>query len=167
MRAKLKIHLCDRGGAVLATRAAHNTVLRTGGQLIADLFSGKGGPITHMAVGTSDADPTSVAVSALGNDDGQGQPGLTGDTVAAIPSEAFVVDVDEVQSRVLVKVRATLPNAAGVGTLCEAALVSRQAGTDVLYNRVVFPPITKGNDHDLTLFWEIEFPFGDLQWLAR
>jgi hypothetical protein len=46
-------------------------------------------------------------------------------------------------------------------------LVSRQAGADVLYNRVVFPPLTKGNDHDLTLFWEVEFPFGDLQWLAR
>jgi hypothetical protein len=167
MRAKLRMELRDRGGALVQTRAAHNTVLRTGGRLIADLFSGTGGPITHMAVGTSDADPTSVAVAALGNDDGAGQPGITGDAVAEIPSDAFVVDVDETRSRVLVKVRATLVDAAAVGTLREAALMSRQAGADVLYNRVVFPPITKGNDHDLTLFWEIEFPFGDLQWLAR
>ncbi len=167
MRAKLRMELRDRGGALIQTRAAHNTVLRTGGRLIADLFSGTGGPITHMAVGTSDADPTSVTVAALGNDDGAGQPGITGDTVAEIPSDTFVVEVDEPRSRALVKVRATLADAAAVGTLREAALMSRQAGVDVLYNRVVFPPITKGNDHDLTLFWEIEFPFGDLQWLAR
>ncbi|MBT2500896.1 hypothetical protein J7E25_17525 [Agromyces sp. ISL-38] len=167
MRAKLYVELRDRHGAVLQTRAAHNTVLQTGGRLIADLFTGAGGPITHMAVGTEDADPTSVTVAALGNDDGQGGPGITGDTAAPIPPDAFAITVDEPRSRVLVKVRATLPDAAGVGTLCEAALVSRQGGTDVLYNRVVFTPLTKGDDHDLTLFWEIEFPFGDLQWLAR
>ena len=167
MRARLEVHLLDRDGIVLAERAAHNTVLRGGGRLIADLFTGAGGPITHMAVGTSDADPTSVTVAALGNDDGTGAPGITGDTAAPIPPEAFTIDVDELRSRVLVKVRGTLPDTAGVGTLREAGLVSRQAGGDVLYNRVVFPPVDKGDDHDLTLFWEIEFPFGDLQWLAR
>ncbi|CRZ14809.1 hypothetical protein [Mycolicibacterium neworleansense] len=167
MRAQLKVELVDRYGTVLQTRQAHNTVLRTGGQLIAELFTGAGAPITHMAVGTSDADPTAVTVAALGNDDGTGQPGITGDTVAAIPAEAFTTSVDETRSRVLVKVRATLPNAAGVGTLREAALMSRRAGGDVLYNRVVFTPVTKAADHDLTLFWEVEFPFGDLQWLAR
>lgn len=167
MRARVEVQLRDRGGALLAGRAAYNTVLRAGGQLIADLFTGSGGPITHMAVGTSDGDPTSVAVTALGNDDGAGQPGLTGDTAVAIPAEAFTIEVDEPRSRVLVKVRATLPDAAAVGTLREAGLVSRQGGGDVLYNRVVFPPVDKGADHDLTLFWEIEFPFGDLQWLAR
>ena len=167
MRATLTVELRNREGALLESRAAHNTVLRTGGRLIADLFSGKGAPISHMGVGTSDADPTSVSVAALVNDDGAGQPGITGEAAAEIPSDAFVVDVDEPRNRVLVKVRATLADAAGVGTLREAALMSRQAGNDVLYNRVVFPPITKGDDHDLTLFWEIEFPFGDLQWLAR
>lgn len=167
MRARLEVELRDRDGTLLATRAQHNTVLRGGGRLIADLFTGNGGPITHMAVGTSDSDPTSVSVTALGNDDGTGQPGITGDTAAAIPADAFTIEVDEQRSRVLVKVRATLPDATAVGTLREAGLMSRQAGGDVLYNRVVFPPVDKGDDHDLTLFWEIEFPFGDLQWLAR
>ena len=36
----------------------------------------------------------------------------------------------------------------------------------MLYNRVTFAPVTKGDDHELTLFWEVEFPFGDLQWLS-
>lgn len=167
MRAQLYVELRDRRGEVLQTRAEHNTVLQSGGRLIADLFTGAGGRITHMAVGTSDADPTSVTVAGLGNDDGQGGPGITGQTSTAIAQDAFVVTVDDERSRVLVKVRATLPDADGVGTLREAALVSQQNGADVLYNRVVFAPLTKGDDHDLTLFWEIEFPFGDLQWLAR
>jgi hypothetical protein len=167
MRAQLYAELQDRGGAVVQTRAAHNTVLRTGGRLIADLFAGAGGPITHMAVGTDDTNPTSVNVERLGNDDGQGGPGMTGETATAIAPNAIAITVDEEHSRVLVKVRATLPPGAAVGTLREAALVSRQGEADVLYNRVVFSPLTKGDDHDLTLFWEVEFPFGDLQWLAR
>lgn len=167
MRATLTVELRDVGGAVLETRRAHNTVLRGGGQLIADLFTGGGGPITHMAVGTSDDDPTSVTVTELGNDDGTGQPGISGDTAATLPAEAFAIEVDEPRNRVLVRVRGTLNDTAAVGILREAALVSRQDGDDLLYNRVVFPPVTKGADHDLTLFWEIEFPFGNLQWLAR
>lgn len=167
MRARLEVELRDRTGALLQRRAAHNTVLQAGGRLIADLFTGAGGPITHMSVGTSDDDPTSVSVAALANSDGAGQPGLTGDTAAAIPPEAFTVTVDDTRRRVLVRVRGTLPEVAAVGTLREAGLMSRQAAGDVLYNRVVFPPLEKSGDHDLTLFWEIEFPFGDLQWLAR
>jgi hypothetical protein len=31
---------------------------------------------------------------------------------------------------------------------------------------VVFAPVDKGDDHELTLFWEVEFPYGDLQWLT-
>jgi hypothetical protein len=168
MRAILTAQLRDAEGMLLAQRRAHNTVLKGGGQLIADLFRGGGRPITHMGVGTSDTDPTAVTITALGNDDGSGQPGITGDTTAPVPPEAFSTEVDDERSRVLVKVRATLPPAAGVGTLREAGLIARSDGLpDVLYNRVVFPPVDKGGDHDLTLFWEIEFPFGDLQWLAR
>ena len=33
----------------------------------------------------------------------------------------------------------------------------------VLYNRVIFSPINKDGSHELTLFWEITFPYGDLQ----
>lgn len=167
MRGILHLELNRSDGTVVATRNARNTVLRGGGELIANLFTGSAGPITHMAVGTSDDDPTSVEVTALANDDGNGSPGLTGSTVAAIPPEAFGITVDAQQRRVVVKVRATLPDDAAIGTVREAGLVSRQGGTDVLYNRVIFPPVSKSDDHDLTMFWEVEFPFGDLQWLVR
>jgi hypothetical protein len=167
MRGILHLELSRSDGSVVATRDARNTVLRSGGELVAGLFTGSAGPITHMAVGTSDADPTSVDVTALANDDGNGAPGLTGATVAAIPPEAFGIAVDAELRRVVVKVRATLPDDAAIGTVREAGLMSRQGATDILYNRVIFPPVTKSDDHDLTMFWEVEFPFGDLQWLVR
>jgi CO/xanthine dehydrogenase Mo-binding subunit len=167
MRARLVFELRTRDGDVIARREASNIVLQSGGQLVADLFSGKGGAISHMAVGTSDAEPDSVAVTALGNDDGTGAPGLSGPTSTPLAAEAFRTEVDELHRRVVVRIRATLPGDAAVGTIREAALVSRRDATDVLYNRVIFPPVDKGNDHDLALFWEVEFPFGDLQWLVR
>jgi hypothetical protein len=167
MRALLHLELTTSDGSVVDTRDAHNTVLRSGGELVANLFSGGAGPITHMAVGTSDADPTATEMEALANDDGEGGAGLTGATRVAIPPELFRISVDETSQRVVVRVRATLPEDAAIGTVREAALVSRQGEDDVLYNRVVFPPIDKADDHDLTLFWEVEFPFGDLQWLVQ
>jgi hypothetical protein len=167
MRATLRLEIRDRAGTLLDEREARNTVLRTGGQIVADLFAGAGTPITHMAVGTSDAEPDSVTVTALGNDDGTGQPGLTGGTVTPIAAEDFTVEADEPRRRVLVRVRATLPDAVAVGVVREASLMSRRESGDVLYNRVVFPPVQKGADHELSLFWEVEFPFGDLQWLVR
>jgi hypothetical protein len=71
---------------------------------------------------------------------------------------------------VRVRIRATLPPPAAVGRIREAGLLARPEGgdgsTDVLYNRVTFAPIDKRDDHELTMFWEVEFPFGDLQWLS-
>jgi hypothetical protein len=167
MRAILRMEVRDRTGALLDERVARNTVLRSGGRIIADLFAGLGTPITHMAVGTSDDEPDSVTVTALANDDGSGGQGLTGDTVAPIAAEDFHVELDEPSRRVVVRVRATLASTAAVGTVREASLMSRRDDEDVLYNRVVFPPVQKGGDHELSLFWEVEFPFGDLQWLVR
>ncbi|TDE92439.1 hypothetical protein EXU48_12780 [Occultella glacieicola] len=167
MRAVLRLELRERSGALLTRREAHNTVLATGGRMIADLFSGAGAAITHMSVGTSDDAPDAVDVTALANDDGTGAPGLVGETTVAIDAGAFTTEVDQTRRRVVVRVRATLGDAAAVGTLREASLMSRRSGGDVLYNRVVFPPVTKGDNHDLSLFWEVEFPYGDLQWLVR
>ena len=63
------------------------------------------------------------------------------------------------------RVRGTVPAAAAVGTIREAALLARDGDSVRLYNRVIFAPIEKAADHELTLFWEIAFPYGDLQWL--
>ncbi len=132
--------------------------------MIADLFSGKGAGITHMAVGVSDTPESgSFSTGALSNDAATGNEPLTGAVEAAIPPEAFQADVDQTRRVIRVRVRGTMPAEAAVGTVREAGLLSRSGDTAVLYNRVIFAPLTKGNDHELTLFWEINFPYGDLQ----
>ncbi len=163
MRAWLRLELRDGDGTLVAERAAGNAVLTSGAQLIARLFAGAGGAagITHMAVGASDApEGEGFGTAAL---DGSG---LDGGLEAPIGPDAFQIDApDPVKRVVRVRVRATIPASGAVGTIREAALVSRGGEVATLYNRVVFAPIEKGDDHELTLFWEVGFPYGDLQWL--
>jgi hypothetical protein len=164
MRAKLTIELTGPDGAVLAARSASNSVMQAGAQLIAQLFSGAGGPITHMGVGINDAPETDAfSTAALTNTAGGGNEPLQGPVEAAITPDAFQIEPDQTHRVVRVRVRGTIPANGAVGTVREAGLVSRTGDTAVLYNRVTFAPITKGNDHELTLFWEINFPYGDLQ----
>lgn len=156
MRARLRIELKTKAGEVIAAREAGNAVLQGGAALLARLFSGQAGGITHMGVGTSDI-PESETF---------GTTALSESTEVPIPPDAFQVDPpDPVRRVVRVRVRATVPPADAVGTIREAALVSRSGDTVTLYNRVVFAPIEKAGDHELTLFWEVGFPYGDLQGL--
>jgi hypothetical protein len=166
MKARLHLRLLDRDGTLIDERRAHNTVMTSGAQLIADLFAGTGSPITHMGVGTSDANPDDVSVTALTNVASGDDDPLQGEVVGAIAPSAFVATVVPERRVVQVRVRATLPEDAAIGRIREAGLVSQTDGATVLYNRVVFAPVDKRDDHELTLFWEVDFPFGDLQWLT-
>jgi len=168
MRGTLQVELRDRFGVAIATRRVGNAVMRAGAQLVADLFSGRGRGITHMGVGTSDApESDAFATDRLTNEAVGEAPALAGGTEASIPPEAFLApEIDPVKRVVRVRLRATLPAGAAVGTLREAGLLARaDADNAVLYNRVTFAPISKGGDHELTMFWEVSFPYGDLQWL--
>ena len=167
MRGQLRLELRSRTGAVLARRDAGNAVMRGGAGLIADLFAGRGAGITHMGVGTSDA-PETDAFDTVGltNEATGGQPALAGGTEAAIPPASFLPpEIDPARRVVRVRVRGTLPPEAAVGTVREAGLIARAGETATLYNRVTFAPLTKGDDHELTMFWEVSFPYGDLQGL--
>jgi hypothetical protein len=156
MRAHLRIELKAMTGETIAVRQGYNSVLRGGADLLAHLFSGQGSGITHMGVGTSDAP----------EGEGFGTTALTEATEVAISPDAFQIDpADPVKRVVRVRLRATVPAPDAVGTIREAALVSRSGDTATLYNRVTFAPIDKSGDHELTLFWEVGFPYGDLQWL--
>ena len=118
-----------------------------------------------MAVGVSDAAPEDTALTVLSN---AGDEALVGEIVAPVAPASIRFETDNVRRLVRVFMRATLPNAAAVGTIREAGLIARRPDPDgdTLYNRVTFAPITKADDHELTLFWEVEFPFGDLSSLA-
>jgi hypothetical protein len=174
MHGHLVLRLCAADGTLVAERRAHNAVLQNGGALVARLFAGQlAGGITHMGVGTNDTpESDKFSTGALANPDGTGA--LTGGTEVAItPDQISVQPPDEASRTVKVRIRGTLPASAAIGTIREAGLISRAVApgtppdapppTPVLYNRVVFAPLTKRNDHDLTLFWEVTFPYGDLQ----
>lgn len=167
MRAHLQLELRTKTGETLDVRRVRNSVMRAGAELVANLFAGKGTPITHMGVGTSD-EPESdeFKTTALSNEAVGGLEPLQNGSEAQIPPEAFLPpEIDETRRVVLVRVRGTLPEGAAVGTVREAGLISRNGDSAVLYNRVTFAPIVKGDDHELTMFWEVSFPYGDLQWL--
>jgi hypothetical protein len=156
MRALLRLELRRIDGGLVTVREAHNSVLRSGADLLAHMFAMQSTGITHMAVGSSDApESQNFATTAL-----------TDATEVPLTPAAFQVDPpDPVKRVVRVRIRGTVPAAAAVGTLREAGLVAHNGATASLYNRVVFAPIDKTGDHELTLFWEVGFPFGDLQWL--
>jgi hypothetical protein len=165
MRGRLRMEL-RAGGEVLAVREGCNAVMRTGGDLVAHLFAGQGAPITHMAVGTDDTpEGGDFATAALKNEAVGELPPLQGATDAAIAAEAFAFETDTARRVVKVRFRATLPANAAVGVVREAGLLSRGPAGDTLYNRITFAPITKGDDHELTMFWEVSFPYGDLAWM--
>ncbi len=167
MRAELRIELKSATGETLEIRHAHNAVMRSGAELIASLFTGQGAPITHMGVGTSASPETDAfATEQLTNDASDGGTPLGGDTEAPLPVDSFLPpEIDEVRRVVRVRLRGTLPPSAAIGVVREAGLISRTDDRAVLYNRVTFAPISKGDDHELTLFWEVTFPYGDLQWV--
>jgi hypothetical protein len=160
MRGRARLMLTNELGEIVDERRVRNAVMRDGALLVARVFSGQGPGVTHMGVGTSDAPETDAYdTAALANDP---TAPLAGVTETELLPAGFTIEPDPVGRVVRVKLRATLPLAAAVGTVREAGLLSRSPGASVLYNRVTFPPMTKGNDHELTIFWEVTFPYGDL-----
>ena len=166
----LVAELRDPGGTPAGRRRAHNAVLAGGAQLVADLFRGAGGagPVNRMTVGANPAPElppfTSTDLSASSPDGGQ----LSGPRDVALASDAFAVEVDADRRRIVVTARAVLPAgdaAAGTGLhgpVAEAALLHQAGdGTRRLYNRVTFKPVDKRAEQELSLFWEVSFPFGD------
>jgi hypothetical protein len=156
--------LRDGAGAVIEERAVWNTVMQSGASIVAELFAGQGAPVTHMSVGTSDAAPDDTTLTLLQNEAVGENPPLSGDVRAEIAPGSVVFETDAVRRQIRVRLRATLPASAAVGRIREAGLVSLgpDGTTERLYNRVTFAPIDKGDDHELSLFWEVAFPFGDL-----
>lgn len=156
MRAFLRVELRSTDGGLVTVREAHNSVLRGGAGLLADMFARKSTGITHMVVGSSDAPESQDFTTTK----------LADPTEVPIAPEAFQIDPpDPVKRVVRVRVQGTIPASAELDTVREAGLVAHNGDTVLLYNRVVFAPIQKVAGHELTLFWEVGFPFGDLQWL--
>jgi hypothetical protein len=176
MTGRVTVVLTDRDGNVVYERTHGNRIVRTGRQLVAQLFGGVAvgtppGRVTHMGVGTGatavNDDQTDlvnprmprnpITSVAYGDviDSGGGAP------MKRI--EATLQTVSDSSGGAPVKrIEATLQavfdygEANGADALREAGIFTAATG-GTMYNRVVFDPVTKTSSFKLTLFWKILF----------
>lgn len=149
MKGRLTLRLQNREGIVVQELAADNDIVMTGRDLVAKLFSKVTiDPISHIAVGTG-ATPVNAASD---------QKLVTELFRKAITPIDPAKDIRPVKQKVRVVVSTELDFAEGNGALTEAAIFNgANAASSVMYNRVVFPPVSKTSDFKLTLVWEILF----------
>ncbi len=156
---RLTIRLVDpRTGKVVLVRRANNLVTLAGRQLLADLYRGivdaRPPVVLQIAVGGQagvEPAPAALADTALQN------PQLE---VDAVVESSQAQDVDG-GPRVVTTLTATLEAVPGGSdlTLTEAGVqfVLEVGQPPVLYNRVIFGPIVKNADLQMTLSWEVIF----------
>jgi hypothetical protein len=160
MRGQLTLRVSDRDGRVVREQPCQNRIVTSGRQLVAQLFGGvESGtpptPVTHMAVGIGSDTPQ--------DDDGalQDQRGNRKE-IGAVQYIRFA----DPNSNGVMRVRSTLTaefgydeangQGADLDPLREAGMFN--AATDgVMYNRVVFPAVTKTDAFKLTLIWDVVF----------
>jgi hypothetical protein len=152
MRGNVRLLLHDLGGQLLLDRTHANRIVKTGRQLVAQLFAGVSGTppssVSHMAVGTGADAPT---------DDQTALVAERARNPIATPVYTEIVDLVGVKRfRVSLQSIFDFGEANGTDPLREAAIFNASsAGT--IYNRVVFDPVTKANTFKLTLIWDIVF----------
>jgi hypothetical protein len=158
MHGRLLLLLHDTSGQLVHTQNPTNRIVRTGRTLVAQLFGGISGgtppgKVTHMGLGT-DATAAADAQTAL----------LAERAPRRAISEVTYVDFDEtVGTATTRRVRATLKAVFDFADANDPAVPLREAGiftadsAGVMYNRVVFEPVTKTNAFKLTLLWDVTF----------
>lgn len=157
MKGQLRLALTDRRGALVYEGVHKNLIVKSGRQLVAQLFGGiqAGTPpsrVTHMGVGTG-ATPAS--------DD---QLDLAAPRLPRNPISSVVYsDVTDTSSgapvrRIKVSLQTVFDfgEANGTTQLREAGIFTAATG-GVMYNRVVFDGVTKSDTFKLTLLWDILF----------
>jgi len=159
MRGRVTLLLTDRQERVVQRRRQSNHIVKSGRRLVAELFGGvtAGTPpahVSHVAVGTdgtkpSDDDPALRA--QRGSPNPIAQPTYT-------DFDEPVTGSSEVVKRTRVSITAVFDfgEANDAAPLREAGLLTAATG-GVLYNRVVFEPVTKTDAFKLTVLWDIVF----------
>lgn len=154
LRGQLTLIWSDQDGRVVQRQQVQNHIVTSGRNLVAQLFSGQFAgppptPVTHMAVGTGSnpAADTDTALQAQRSDR------------KAITSNVLTQFLDGDVNRIRVSLQAVFDfNEANDSAvpLREAAIFTAATG-GVMYNRVVFEPVTKTDAFKLTLLWDVIF----------
>ncbi len=152
MTGHLTIVLRDCHGQVVLQQRVNNLITTAGKTLVAELFTGalQGKPEFSIAVGNG----AKIAVP------GDTQLERQLDRAPAITPAIRLVET-EGQQKAVATITATLPMLAVEAPnqeLSEAGiLIELPNQKPVLYNRVTFPVITRTNNLEMTLTWEVLF----------
>lgn len=168
MKGRLQIQQFDRAGHLVTAIEADNAIVYTGRELVAKLFIQVDNikPISHIAIGTDETPVDPGKDTALGRQvfrkalrpfeqkdltdnqvdvtDRDGNPQRQRSSIIRLSAD---LDFDEPSVK---------DNGGRPYNLKEAGLFNDAEG-GVMYNRVVFPGISKTADFKLTLVWEIIF----------
>jgi len=157
MRGSLTLQLSDRDGEVVHQAHYKNRIVTSGRSLVAQMFAGQAGgvpagKVTHMALG-SDATAPSDADTAL-NAERAPRKAITSVDYSEVSEGAPGSEVKRVRARLTAVF--DFGDANGATALREAGIFTADTG-GVMYNRVVFDPVTKTDAFKLTLLWDIVF----------
>lgn len=150
---KLTLVVYSAEGLPLAYRRARNIVLRNGATLIAKLFAGAPNTeaVNQVRVGFA-KEAASIEVTSLTPPAENIKPEQL---ISAVEPKDFTIIANQ-PTAVKVLVSATFKPSVELQNVSEAGLMAGE----VLYNQVVFEPVTLRPGQDVTFFWEIDFPFG-------
>jgi hypothetical protein len=149
---RLTIELRDLNGQLIHRLQQPNLITNGGKKLVAQLFTGMitGKPKLSIVVGDGTQDPKTT-------DEELGKPLATADIS---PENDIKISHD----RAVAKVTATfnpLDKGKGTQSLCEAGIMidfpDSQGFKPVLYNHVKFETITRTDNLEMTLTWEVLF----------
>src|SRR5947209_10632135 len=152
MQGRLTLQLTDEQGRVVMQISRKNRIVKSGRRLVAELFAGVTGgtspsKVTHMAVGTD---------KTVAGDD---QTKLGAEAARNPITEVTFTEFDETSGGGTTRrVKATLKaifdfgDANAAQPLTEAGIFTA-ATAGVMYNRVVFEPVTKTKAFKLTMMW--------------
>ncbi len=151
MQGTLRVIATDCEGNIVHDRHHANRIVTSGRRLVAELYAGVSGTppsqVSHMAVGTG---------SSAAED---GQTALETERARNAIVERVYGDItDDGVARVRVQLQTVFDfsEANGAEPLREAGIFTAEAD-GVMYNRVVFDPVTKTDTFRLTLIWDIVF----------
>jgi len=157
MRGSLTVQMTDQQGTLVYSMQHKNRIVTSGRTLVAQLFAGIGGgvppgQVTHMGVGT-DATPPNDSDAEL---KAERAPRRTISSVdySEISEGSGSSEVKRVRARLTAVF--DFGDANGTEPLREAGIFTAESA-GVMYNRVVFEPVTKTDAFKLTLLWDVVF----------
>lgn len=151
MRGAVRIITHDRDGRIVYDRYHNNRIVKSGRQLVAELYAGVPGTppsqVSHMAVGTG---------STAAADDQTALIAERARNAVMAPVYNEIVENGVARIKVTLQTVFDFGEANGAEPLREAGIFTAATG-GTMYNRVVFDPVTKTNTFKLTLIWDIVF----------